>query len=925
MTDSDNHVEPRVPKSRSGGGRGTKAIIAVLIAVLLIVSALYITKITSSSSPNITPSVQASAVATTGNPFSLNISVGTSFKDVTVYFGDGYSETVPYSGTNYINVNHVYQYPGQALIYYMVHFNNGATYTSSSSLIPVSVVPSHSYVSTEQSLGIATFNATKSSNTTVANQPIFPTGSHVYIRVGYHNEPTNSSYQIISQNVTVNVGSGKLTTIPYSWNTSSAQYEASSSALVINESLSFPGVYVVSVDTYTAQVNSTTGAVGSQIMETTYFYDVAAFSNAGVYTGSSNAIFNDYSNVKGGYQSLDPAVDYELIGYEVFINTMQTLVVWNGSSSNTFVPELATHLPTIANGGINGNYANYTQETPSGTTYKVQLKPYENYTFTVRSNASWQNGKPVTAWDVEYSLARTLLFDSGSPGTPGWIRAQYMLPGNYFTSNTFYNITNNMTVDNSSNSITLHFQEPVSPTEVFDIMSAIGGEVMNSQWLIDHGAGITWTPAGFKAYESQASVSGYNNYVEKHVFSDGPYIVSYAVPGTEIFLTPNPYFNAPGPWYPKPTVKNVAFDFVGNLATRETLVRSGQMGSSVISPAHWNFIQQMVNAGKVKVYPYHTLRVNFFNFNFNINETVLHDIGHQYNVPQYLFTDINARKAFAYAYDYQYYLDYQLGNKIYNHSFGFRFAGVIPDGMSGFQSISTLNKTTTGVPYFDLSMAKHYWNLVDFAKYGITQNAKGQYIYDGNPLSIPIFIMSGFPSILAGSTTWGSELQSIVTGASFPVVSLPNVDFIDNLVPGQNPMPIFYMFWYPDYPYPTDYIAPLGLPENASFDTGGANFSPYTLSTTGHTSQAQNATDMITWYNEGSTTANNTQALMYFHKVNEMLVNMTAEVYVYQSNEFYIMSPNINGAGMLHYQENYMYAGGWDLLYNLLTFNNTAT
>lgn len=926
MTDDDNHGQPVIPKAASGGaGKGMKALIAILVAVIVVLSVLYIAKPTSSSPGNVNSSIQASAFATTGNPFNFNISVGSTFKSVTVFFGDGYSDTVQYSGNTYVNVQHTYQYPGKALVYYKVQFNNGGIYTSSSQLLPIGVVPASSYVTPEQSLGIASYNASQSSNSSVAGQPIFSPGSYVHVAIGYHNEPTNGTYQIVAQNISMNHGSGKQIEVPFKWDSSSGQYVNNQNNFTINESLKNSGEYLFLVKTYSAQVNTTTGKITSPLVMTEYFYDVASFKNAAINSAGTNNVFYDYSNVKGGYQSLDPAIDYELIGYEVFINTMQTLVVWNGSSSTSFVPELATQLPTISNGGINGNYANYTQVTPNGTMYKVALKPYENYTFHVRSNATWQNGSPVTAWDVEYSMARALLFDYGSPGTPGWIRAQYMLPGNYYQSNTFYNITNNMTVDNASNSITFHFQEPVSRTVVFDIMSAIGAEVMDSQWLISHGAGITWNATGFAAYKSQGNLANYNRYVQTHVFSDGPYKVEYAVPGTEIFLVPNPYFKSPGSWYPAPKVKNVAFDFIGSLATRETLVRSGQTGSVVISSAHWNFIQQMENQGKISVFPYHTLRVNFYNFNFNISESSLHSIGSQYNIPQYLFTSINARKAFAYAYEYQYFLDYQLGNSIYNTSFGFRYAGVIPVGMSGYQTISDLNKTTDGVPYYDLSMAKHYWSMVDFAKYGISKSKSGEYMYNGAPLNIPIFIMSGFPSILAGATTWASQIEKVIPGATSSVVHLTSSVLIDYLVPGSNPMPIFYLFWYPDYPYPTDYLGPLGLPENSSFATGGASFTPYLLSTTGHTNQAQNASDMITWYNQGSVTANNQVALKYFHKVNEMLVNMTAEVYLFQSNEFYLMNSHVNGNGMVKYQENYMYAGGWDLLYNRLTFNTTST
>ena len=69
-----------------------------------------------------------------------------------------------------------------------------------------------------------------------------------------------------------------------------------------------------------------------------------------------------------------------------------------------------------------------------------------------------------------YSMVRTILFNSGEPGTTGWIQSQYLLPGNYYDTNTFWNITQNITVDNATNNITFHFQEPMEPYLVFETM-----------------------------------------------------------------------------------------------------------------------------------------------------------------------------------------------------------------------------------------------------------------------------------------------------------------------------------------------------------------------------------------------------------------------------------------------------------------------
>ena len=55
-----------------------------------------------------------------------------------------------------------------------------------------------------------------------------------------------------------------------------------------------------------------------------------------------------YEVAPGGATSIDPAVDYESVGYEVIANIYQTLVYYNGSSTSSFMPEIASCVPGTA-------------------------------------------------------------------------------------------------------------------------------------------------------------------------------------------------------------------------------------------------------------------------------------------------------------------------------------------------------------------------------------------------------------------------------------------------------------------------------------------------------------------------------------------------------------------------------------------------
>lgn len=910
-------MEPSDPNSGKRPGRKKGAIIAVIVAIIVIasVTVLYVDYFPYT----VSPSISGTITATEGQPYYTNISTK-PFTSLTVYFGDGSSYTTHSSSTK-VKLDHTYNMTGTALLYYNESLVRGGNYNSSSELLPVIVNAPTNYVNSTESLGSLPYNTSLSSTPLVAGEMVFSPGAHISFAPSFNNEPVNSSWNVVQQSITefmnaTNMGS---TNVPYVWNSTAQTY---TSGFLYNVTLGIPALYTFEVKTTTGLFNNITGKYTST-ESSLYFSDVAVFADGNVTQQGlqqSKSVFTIAENELGGYSGLDGAVYADSVSEEVMMNVYQHLVVYNGSQVQ-FDPQLATAVPTIANGGINSNYANYTLKTPSGTPYKAYIQPYENYTFNIRSDQTFVNGDSVTAWDVMYSLVRDMLFAADPPDTPGYIFAQNFLPGNFFTSNTFYNITTNMTVNNQSQSITMHFGNPISPNLVMEILAAGGTYVMDAKWLQANGAGITWTPAGFQKYQAEGAPAGYISYVEQHAMANGPYQISYTEPGQEVVLTKNPNYKSPGPWAPAATISTIRILYVGDGSSRYLMMKSGQAQSAGIPSANYNEVQQLVSDGIAKTYFFPTISMFWYSFNANVNMSLTSSIDKTINMPSDFFASSNVRKAFAYAFNYPLYYAKQIGNSLYGQTFDSPFAGMLAPGMPGAQTISDLNNTTAGVPYFNMQMAKQFWSYANLGSLGITIGTGGKFMYNGNPLQIPIIIDTGDPANAAGASTWASNLQTFITGASFPIVPMGFPEIVGFSTPGSNPMPLYYLGWEPDYPYPTDYVGPMEYPNNGSLYTGADGMVPYVMQQYGNQSEVNALNGMISNYQSALNSTSAAQQIAYFQKVNEATVNMTFYVPLQLVHQYWLVSSSISPSSMTNYEENIMFGGGTIMLFYYLQYN----
>ncbi|HOV64651.1 MAG TPA: ABC transporter substrate-binding protein, partial [Spirochaetia bacterium] len=93
----------------------------------------------------------------------------------------------------------------------------------------------------------------------------------------------------------------------------------------------------------------------------------------------------------GDAETLDPCKAYDNASGGVIQNIYETLVYYDGPSTDKFVPILAEQVPTVENGGI----------TNGGKTYR----------FKIRKGVTFHSGNPLTPEDVRYSFLRALVTD----------------------------------------------------------------------------------------------------------------------------------------------------------------------------------------------------------------------------------------------------------------------------------------------------------------------------------------------------------------------------------------------------------------------------------------------------------------------------------------------------------------------------------
>ncbi len=823
------------------------AIIAVVVVIIVIVSTLGVLGVFSpKKSTETSPLVYSSTKLTsTGQNISFSISNVTSSSVVNVSwnFGDG---TYGYGS----NVNHSYLYPGSYLVEVTYKASNGKTYSNDNTLYPITVTKAPSSHAAQETLPVILFN-----NTLNPSFPLYNTSSKVFAQAGYLEPPTASGWAISGYNWSFN---GMKSTGQY------FNFSANTNGL-------FPVVLNITTSNSTASHSNL------------YMQSIFVHSNstsAGVLK-SKGAVLNpttitDAEVVPGGPYSLDPQVDWETVGMEITRNVYQTLVAYNGTSTTSFIPVLATNIPTVANGEISSNDL--------------------NWTFHIRANATFANGKPVTVFDVYFSMVRELLFATGNPGTGGYTLAQAVLPGyasNIPHYNSYANITKALTYDNATQTITFHLFQPVP--YFLDLLSDTPSSVMEYSWAAQHGAGLAFTPAGFTAYMQEADASDYNSYIESNTMGSGPFTVSLVNPGESITLSPNPYYNPPAYGFPKSNY-TVVVEYVKEASTAILLFNDGSADLlSALPTSSLPSVQTDVASGTANIYTFSTMTTYFYPFNFDINTTMLASMG-TYTIPSHYFANIYVRKAYADAFNYSEFINSILGNSKYHLTLGTSYVGLLPPGMLGYKPFSSW----MNVPQYNLTQAKKYLYL------------SGN---ESTVVNFPVFVQAGDTTNFAAMSMWASVIHAIDSNITMTPVYIPFSEMIGYTAANANPMPIYDLGWGTSIPDPINMIPPMYV-AGGFYPAGDGIASVSAIQAMGHPHQAQNFSKIATLSNEAMVNSNVTQRSLEYQQANQIGINLTLYLYTYIPSGMWIYRSWLHG---VQFEENPVVGGEVDTLFCYLS------
>ncbi len=371
--------------------------------------------------------------------------------------------------------------------------------------------------------------------------------------------------------------------------------------------------------------------------------------------------------VFGEPETLDPALAYETAGAEIIQNVYEPLIFFKGDQPNEFVPMLAESW-TISE---------------DGTTY----------TFQIRKGVKFHEGGDLTPEDVAYTFQRGLLF--GGTHGPQWLLAEPFFgvgiddisllvdpEGNLYDDRegmkaadpeklkaACEKVKEAIVADNDKWTVTMKLAQPWGPFLATIVQS--WGSIMDKEWVIEHGG---WD-GSCDTWQNYYAIPSEEDPFTTIANGTGPFKLDHWTQGQEIVLVRNENY-----WREPAKLERVVIKKVDEWGTRFAMLQAGDADFVAVPPENRPQVDEMVgercefdlqaNTYKpcVETDPNKPLRLyigqpgvtrtDIF-LNFKIAETSNYVGSGKLDgngIPRDFFSDIHIRKAFAYCFDWDTYI-----------------------------------------------------------------------------------------------------------------------------------------------------------------------------------------------------------------------------------------------------------------------------
>src|SRR5579859_5685786 len=523
-------------------------------------------------------------------------------------------------------------------------------------------------------------------------------------------------------------------------------------------------------------------------------------------------------DANGDPDTLDTAFDYETTGGGILQNLYDTLVFYNKDKADRFVPQLATSVPSQANGGISAD----------GKTY----------TFQIRTGVKFHNGDSLTPADVAYTFQRGLL--QGGVNSPQWLLVQPLMGAAIGPNNDIADlfdptgaaaqsgnsaavqladpgklaaacqqVAKAVVADDGAGTVTFHLAQPWAP--FLATLAGSWASIQDKKWVSGNGG---WDGDCRTWQKYYAPDPGQMNLgmLGKGENGTGPYRLDHWNPGVEIVLRASDDYWRTQPLWPggpsgTPRLKTIRIELIQDSGVAMGLLANGT--ADLHNPyldADWSRLDGLAGetcdageACKPGADPSQPLRKfqhlpgNFrhdINFNLKINPNdanILIGSGKLdgKGIPPDFFSDVHIRRAFSYCFDSS-----QFIQKVYNGDAVQSYDAMLP-GELGYSASDPHYS-------FDTNECKAEFQAANL------KSATGQSVWDtGFEMTLP-FVPGAFYQV--GAESLAAAINAVNPKFKVKVVGMPVSEAI--AMDDANQLPLAASHWTEDIHDPNDLLAP---------------------------------------------------------------------------------------------------------------------